>query len=263
METNVIYNEDCLKGIPDKIDDNSIDMILADLPYNITACDWDSIIPLDKLWEEYKRVIKDEGAIVLTASGKFTPILKMSNIDWYKYEWVWIKCRPSNFLQSRKRPMKYHENVLVFYKEQPIYNPQMEKRKEKDLRNNAPRINDSEIHGHSYYQPNSRGNNKKIFPKSYQKFCKGKEKKYHPTAKPVSLFEYLIKTYTDENNIVLDNVIGSGTTAIACLKTNRKFIGFEKEEKYYNIALKRIGRFDKKYYEDLPEDEKPEQIQMF
>jgi len=262
MKTNVIYNEDCLEGMK-RIPDNSIDMILADLPYGTTACKWDSIIPLDKLWKQYKRIIKDRGAIILTASQPFTTKIISGNMEWFKYEWLWIKDKPSNFMLAKKQPMKYHENILVFYKNQSTYNPQMEKRLEKNKRDNKPRLNKNNICDTELYCEESKGNRDVIFPKSYQKFNKERSKEKHPTQKPVALFEYLIKTYTNENEIVLDNVIGSGTTAVACLKTNRKFIGFEKEKEYYNIALKRIGKFDKKYYEQLPEEEKPAQQQLF
>ena len=211
-----------------------------------TACKWDSIIPLEPLWKQYKRIIKDNGAIVLTASQPFTTKLISSNMEWFKYEWIWLKDKPSNFMLAKKQPMKYHENILVFYKKQPTYNPQMEKRLEKNKRNNKPRLNKNNICDTKLYCEKSKGN-----------------KEVHPTQKPVALFEYLIKTYTNKGEIVLDNTIGSGTTAVACLKTDRKFIGFELEKKYYNIALKRIGKFDKKYYKQLPKEEKPKQLQMF
>ncbi|MFW6015382.1 MAG: DNA-methyltransferase [bacterium] len=275
METNVIYNEDCIgKNGMCRLPDNNIDMILADLPYGTTACKWDSIIPLRPLWKQYKRVIKDNGAIVLTASQPFTTKLIQSNMEWFRYEWIWEKHKPSNFALANKRPMKYHENILVFYQKQPVYNPQMVDRKsdriKQGIKNNyeGVSINKGELNSLKTIKRNFyKYNPDKKLPPSILKInavqSNAKEKTNHPTQKPVSLFEYLIKTYTNKNEVVLDNVIGSGTTAIACLKTNRQFIGFEKEKEYYNITLKRIGRFDKSYYKELPEEEKPKQLQLF
>ena len=248
-----------------RLPDDSIDMILADLPYGTTACKWDSIIPLEPLWEQYKRVIKDNGAIVLTASQPFTTKLINSNIEWFKYCWVWEKTIPTNFVLANKRPMKYHEDICVFYNKQPTFNKQMIPRSKAgkkrmqysvDKRTNSDHI--SLERNKTEYNPEMKNPSSVIKIKS-----RYKNDTVHPTQKPVALFEYLIKTYTYENEIVLDNVIGSGTTAVACLKTDRKFIGFEKEEKYYNIALKRIGKFDKSYYNELPEKEKPKQTQLF
>ena len=266
METNVIYNEDCIgeNGMC-RLPDNSIDMILADLPYGTTDCKWDSIIPLKPLWKKYKRIIKENGAIVLTASQPFTTKLIQSNIKWYKYEWIWQKNAGSNFGCVKYQPMKEHENILVFGNGKVNYYPIMEKRKgegKERIKYNVNYNTNTEVYqnGSIKNEMTSKRPNKR-YPSSVQKF--NRERGLHPTQKPVELFEYLIKTYTQENEVVLDNVMGSGTTAVACLKTNRKFIGFEKEEKYYNIALKRIGKFDKKYYEQLPEEEKPKQMQMF
>ena len=253
----------------EKIPDNSIDMILADLPYGTTACKWDSIIPLEPLWKQYKRVIKENGAIVLTASQPFTTKLINSNIEWFRYEWIWCKNRTTGSLLANKRPLKGHENILVFYKRQPTYNPQMVKRKPEEIKRLSKKSVNTKVRGFKHEASHTANRkdykmkypNSKLFFKTV--FNRSKNKTEHPTQKPVSLFEYLIKTYTNKNEIVLDNVIGSGTTAVACLKTNRKFIGFEKEEKYYNIALKRIGKFDKSYYDKLPEKEQPKQLQMF
>lgn len=241
METNVIFNEECIQGMSERIPENSIDMILADLPYGTTACKWDSIIPLEPLWEQYKRVVKDDTAVVLTASQPFTTKLISSNMGWFKYELIWIKDKPGNFMLARKQPLKYHENILVFYNKQPTYNPQMERRLEKNKRNNKPRTNTSNIQDAEWFCEDSRGNSNYIFPKSYQKFNKERNKEKHPTQKPVDLFKYLIKTYTNEGDIVLDNVIGSGTTAVACKALNRKYIGFEKDKEYYEIAKKRVS----------------------
>lgn len=257
METNIIYNEECLKGM-DKIPDNNIDMILSDLPYGITSCSWDSIIPLEPLWEQYKRIIKDNGAIVLTASQPFTTKLISSNINWFKYCWYWDKKIPSGMSFAKYQPMRQIEEVIIFAKNKTKYNPQMIKRKN-SIKSGGNKSSNS--------MPGANG---KEYKKTYNfknpinilKYQKVRDGSKHPTQKPVALFEYLIKTYTNEGEVVLDNVIGSGTTAVAALKSNRKFIGFEKEDKYYNIALKRIGKFDKKYYEELPEEEKPSQNRL-
>jgi site-specific DNA-methyltransferase (adenine-specific) len=264
IDTNVIYNEECIKGMKKRIPDNSIDMILADLPYGTTACKWDSIIPLEPLWKQYKRVIKENGAIVLTASQPFTTKLINSNMKWFRYEVIWEKERPSNPLMANKQIMKYHENILIFYKKLPTFNPQLRKRNPSNKRNNSPRKFNSRVLGKgqpNYKYMNQSGMKDYIKPKSVLKFTM--DRGLHPTQKPVALFEYLIKTYTNKNEIVLDNAIGSGTTAIACLKTNRNFIGFEKEKEYYHIALKRVGKFNKEYYKELPKEVRPKQKQLF
>ena len=236
---------DCLEEMP-KLADKSIDMILCDLPYGTTACKWDTVIPFEPLWTQYKRLIKDNGAIVLTASQPFTSALVMSNPKMFKYEWVWIKAKPSNFLMGKKQPMKYTENILIFYKKQPTYNPIMIKRDEKNKRNNkkcgylkyeALGLNED----NKYADRLKAGMNDYIYPRNYLYFSQNTKVKYvHPTQKPVALLEYLIKTYTLEGETVLDNCAGSGSTAIACLNTNRNFIGIEKDDKYFEIAKKRI-----------------------
>jgi site-specific DNA-methyltransferase (adenine-specific) len=238
---------DCLELMKD-IPNGSIDMILCDLPYGITACKWDTIIPFDKLWEQYERIIKPNGAIVLTASQPFTSALVMSNPDWFKYDWTWEKSHPTGFALCKKRPLKYKEDILVFSKSQTIYNPQMWEGKPnhgdnkylKGLTNNAQS------------QPNLKAVKAKKdgikYPKDIIKInSHNRADLLHPTQKPVALFEYLIKTYTNEGDLVLDNCAGSGTTAIACLNTNRQFIVMEKEQKYYDIILKRVGDFNKKF----------------
>jgi len=267
MDTNVIYNEDCIgKNGMKRIPDNSIDMILADLPYGLTRCDWDIIIPLKPLWKQYKRVIKEDGAIVLTASQPFATELINSNMDLFRYDLIWYKPLGTGFLNANKMPMRNHEHILLFYKHLPTYNPQFDVGKRKKGKRKRDRTNScyGDLNNESQEQLHY-DNKEKRYPQSIIEISNGDRinENEHPTQKPVALFEYLIKTYTNESNIVLDNVIGSGTTAVACLSTNRKFIGFEKEEKYYNIALKRIGKFDKKYYEELPDEEKPKQTQLF
>jgi site-specific DNA-methyltransferase (adenine-specific) len=245
LELNKIYCGDCLevmKGIPDK----SIDMILCDLPYGTTACKWDTIIPFEPLWEQYKRIIKDNGAIVLTASQPFTSALVMSNPKMFKYCGYWIKDKPSNFLMGRKQPLRYVEEWTVFYKNLCTYNPIMELREQKNKRKNklTSSLLKNEIIGinektDKYQERLLSGTKDYIYPRNYQ-FFNNRTKGLHPTQKPVALFEYLIKTYTNEGDLVLDNCAGSGTTGVACKNLNRNFILIEKEQKYVDIAKKRI-----------------------
>jgi len=245
LEINQIHHGDCLELMKD-IDDNSVDMILCDLPYGTTACKWDIIIPFDNLWKQYKRIIKDKGAIVLTASQPFTSILVNSNIKMFKYEWIWEKSKGVGFLNAKNAPLKFHENILIFSKgvtanrsnRNMIYFPQglikskrvrdySEKDKNSVVGTRPSRINTN-------YTQQLEG-----YPKSVLRF-KNHIKQLHPTQKPLLLFEYFIKTYTKEGDLVLDNCIGSGTTAVACKRTNRNFIGIEKEQKYVDIAIKRL-----------------------
>ena len=246
---------DCLELMKD-IPNGSVDMILCDLPYGTTACKWDTIIPFEPLWEQYNRVIKDNGAIVLFGQEPFSSYLRLSNIDNYRYDWVWEKSNPSNIAQANKQPMRYHELISVFYKKQPTYNKQM-------IPRNSPRI--KQAHKNNYVFHNSQSeqtalgyievDSKKYSadwknPSTVLKFNSlrpnSKEFVKHPTQKPVALCEYLIKTYTNEGETVLDNCIGSGTTAIAALNTGRFFIGIEKEKEYVDIANKRIEEHQEK-----------------
>jgi len=236
---NKIHLGDCLE-LMKEIKDKSIDMILCDLPYGTTACKWDTIIPFEPLWEQYKRIIKDNGAIVLTASQPFTSALVMSNIKMFRYEIIWEKERPTNIFFMKKQIGKVHENILVFYKKQPIYNPIMEK--SNFHRNGKQKVfNKSKTHKKQIYKYSENYNTFLRYPRSVLKIYRDRIKSLHPTQKPVSLFEYLIKTYTNEGDLVLDNCIGSGTTAIACINTGRNYIGIEKDIDYYNIANKRIS----------------------
>ncbi len=218
------------------IDDKSIDMILCDLPYGTTACKWDIIIPFDKLWEQYNRIIKDNGAIILTASQPFTSKLILSNIDNFRYEIIWEKEQATNFVFIRKQIGKIHENICVFYKKQPTYNPQMRKG---ELIKYSGSVNQVNSHNQIISGKRKILETDERFPTSIIKFQRDRTK-LHPTQKPVALFEYLIKTYTNEGETVLDNCIGSGTTAVAAINTNRNFIGFELDTTYCNIANKRI-----------------------
>lgn len=233
MELNKIYNEDCLVGMK-RIPDKSVDMILADLPYGTTRNKWDSIIPLDELWKQYERIIKDNGAIVLTAQTPFDKVLGASNLKLLRYEWIWRKEAGTGFLNAKKMPLKDHENILVFYKRLPTYKPQMR------LGYKAYETKKGH-HGTNYGEDKGAitKSNGERYPLTVLDFKRDKDK-LHPTQKPVELFEYLIKTYTNENEVVLDNVMGSGTTAIACMNTNRNYIGFELDEYYYKLANERI-----------------------
>ena len=241
-----LYQGDCLevmKQIPDK----SVDMILCDLPYGTTACKWDTVIPFEPLWESYERIIKDDGAIVLTASQPFTSSLVMSNTKLFKYEWIWQKAVGSNFATTKYMPMKEHESVLVFGKKMPRYFPIKQERAEGgksrlNYGHNGSRLKEG-VYGVikkngwnvGYYDQDLR------CPSSVQ-FFNNREKGIglHPTQKPVALFEYLIKTYTNDGDTVLDNCMGSGTTGVACKHLNRNFIGIELDEKYFKIAKDRI-----------------------
>jgi site-specific DNA-methyltransferase (adenine-specific) len=244
---------DCLELMKD-IPNGSIDMILCDLPYGTTACKWDTIIPFDKLWEQYERIIKPNGAIVLTASQPFTSYLITSNIKLFKYALVWSKKMTSGFANAKFQPMKSHEDMLVFCKSKTVYNPQMVKRSDAELKRLSHKSVNTTSSEHTKSMIGKSGNrydNLYKYPNSIIDIVgvmnNGGEKLPHPTQKPIALFEYLIKTYTNENDLVLDNTAGSGTTAIACLNTNRQFIVMEKEQKYYDIILKRVGDFNKKF----------------
>ncbi|UNH58474.1 site-specific DNA-methyltransferase [Bacillus phage vB_BsuS_PJN02] len=238
LEINKIYHMDCLEGMK-LIKDKSIDMILCDLPYGTTQNKWDSIIPLDKIWKEYNRIIKDNGAIVLTAQTPFDKVLGASNLKMLKYEWIWEKNRGTGHLNAKKMPMKSHENILVFYKKLPTYNPQM-REGEPYVRKDCSK---SSLNKGNYGKTNESHttvNNGGRYPLSVLNF-NSVERTVHPTQKPVELFEYLIKTYTNEGELVLDNCMGSGTTAIACINTKRNYIGFETEEEYIELINERIG----------------------
>ena len=228
---------DCLDGMK-LIPDKSIDMILCDLPYGTTKCKWDTVIPFEPLWEQYERIIKDNGVIALTASQPFTTKLINSNINLFKYEWIWEKSKATGFALCNKRPMKAHENVCIFYKKQPTYNPQ--KTEGKPYKQRLGTQESKEFSTGTKRNDNTTGLR---YPRSvvYFKTAESEGKQVHPTQKPLALFEYLINTYTNEGELVLDNCMGSGTTAIACLNTNRNYIGFELDEKYYKMAVDRIN----------------------
>ena len=251
MELNKIYNEDCLIGMQE-IESKSIDMILTDLPYGITANEWDSIIPLDKLWEQYERIIKDNGAIVLTATQPFASKLVMSNINLFKYEWIWNKHRPSNIFLAKKQPLRNHEQILVFYKNQPTYKPIPRKKNTGKLFSNKGKPHSTGSFGNTLLKCNDNSNEYGYpmtiideLPIENNLNTPSSELGLHPTQKSLALFEYLIRTYTNEGDLILDSCIGSGTTAVACIETNRNYIGFEREQEYYNIATERIKYYQK------------------
>ena len=279
---SALFQGDCLDIMP-LIPDNSIDCIITDPPYGTTACKWDTIIPFykyvqigekviyeqeyvfdkmksgvsykealedffsiskDGLWDNYKRIIKDRGAIVLTASQPFTSALVMSNPKMFKHEWIWEKHKGTNFYQVKSAPMKVHESVLVFSKGTYTYNPQMVEGapyKKRGSHHKLPKDHVMTPGKNIGYSDNL--DTSKRYPTSVQFFSNHNQKadRFHPTQKPVALFEYLIKTYTNEGDLVLDNTAGSGTTCLAAKELNRKFIGIEKEPKYYEIACQRCG----------------------
>lgn len=217
--------------------DKSIDMILCDLPYGTTKNKWDSIIPLDIIWKQYERIIKDNGVICLFAQSPFDKVLGCSNLKLLRYEWIWEKDNGTGFLNAKKMPLKIHENILIYYKKQPIYNPQMRKGfKSYKCKQGSGSSNWN-------YNENFGGhiteNNGERFPIDIIHFQRDKTK-MHPTQKPIALLEYLVKTYTNEGDVVLDNCMGSGSTGVACVNTNRNFIGIELDENYFNIAKERI-----------------------
>ena len=227
---------DCLKLLPNLLD-NSIDMLLVDLPYGTTACKWDSVLPLDKLWEQYNRVCKKDAAMVFTAAQPFTTVLASSNISNFRYEWIWEKPQGTNPMNSKIMPLKAHENILVFYRIKPTYNPQMwYSTPYSGFSSDTAKI--GEVYGQqqSKHRDNPEGSR---YPKTVLKFKQ--EMGQHPTQKPVKLMEYLIKTYTNEGDTVLDNTMGSGTTGVAAVDTGRNFIGMENNRDYYQTAENRIN----------------------
>ena len=242
-----LYNADCFDVFP-LIPDGSIDAIICDLPYGTTACKWDSVLPLDKLWKEYERVIKPNGAIVLTASQPFTSVLTCSNLDWFKYEWIWLKNQGSNFATVKYQPMKEHESILVFANGKTTYNPIMQPRAksaQERLKYDITEYKGEKREVFGGLKDNGKNmsyNKDERNPASYQFFEVVPRHKgtLHPTQKPVELMEYLVKTYTNEGETVLDNTMGSGTTGVACMNTGRNFIGIEKEEKYFKTACERM-----------------------
>ena len=261
-----LYQGDCLEKM-NNISDHSVDLILCDLPYGTTdrkgikdkgdnrLLSWDTVIPLDKLWEQYRRVLKDRGTIVLTADQPFTSQLILSNLDWFKYEWIWKKKKTTGFLLANYRPMKQTEDIVVFspagaaaasrHGGNMTYNPQGLIEKKVKKKNSAKRL------GKFLHNPEHMGKGNKLlheteyeqkytnYPSEIIEFGLDKDS-IHPTQKPVALMDYLIKTYSNENEVVLDNCMGSGTTGVSAVKCNRKFIGIEKDKHYFDLASDRI-----------------------
>ena len=237
IEDIELWHGDCLELMKD-IPNKSIDMILCDLPYGTTKCKWDIVIPFDRLWEQYNRIIKDNGAIVLFGTEPFSTELRHSNLEMYKYDWIWDKVKPNGHLVAKHRPMQRNENISVFGKGKINYYPIMV---ERDKPKKSKEYSRTEIMGGNTTDNKGKTLNKKypqnilVYSNAYQK------NKLHPTQKPVELLEYLIKTYTQEGEVVLDNTMGSGTTGVACKNLNRKFIGIELDDTYYEIAKNRIN----------------------
>ena len=236
-----LYQGDCLETMNELIKNNvQVDLILTDPPYGTIACKWDSVIPFDKMWDRCNKLIKDNGVILLFGSQPFCSELIHSNMNMFRHEWIWQKDKSGNFMNCRFEPMKIHEHILVFGNKKGTYNPIMELREEKNKRKNKPRVNTSNIISTKKFKTKeSRGNSDYKYPTSIKKF-NSVRKSLHPTQKPVDLLEYLIKTYTNENELVLDFTMGSGSTGVACLNTNRRFVGIELDENYFNIAKERI-----------------------
>ena len=235
-QNSALIHADCLDAMR-ALPDASVDMVLCDLPYGTTACKWDSVIPFEPLWAHYKRVIKRNGAIVLTASQPFTTALISSNMGMFRYEWIWEKTNAVDFAMAKKRARKMHENVCVFSEGQTTYNPQMQIGKPYT---DKPRARSNNVHGSN--MPNlGIVNSGTRYPSSVVKISNGNNNMVHPTQKPVALMEYLIRTYTNEGETVLDNTMGSGTTGVACENTGRRFIGIERDPTYFDVAVGRIS----------------------
>jgi len=247
LEINKVYFEDCLEGMK-RIDDKSIDMILCDLPYGTTQCKWDTIISFEQLWNQYLRISKDNSSIILFASEPFTSLLIMSNLSMFKYRITWNKVTVTGHLNANKMPLQQVEDICVFYRKHPRYFPQFKEKSQENLKSFVAKFTGKEQNNNVYGNAKARKLSKnydKRYPTNLICFpsksaeCNGRNR-IHPTQKPIALFEYLIKTYTNENELILDNCMGSGTTAIACINTNRNYIGFENNKKYYDITIKRI-----------------------
>jgi DNA modification methylase len=233
-----LYNGDCLE-IMKSIKDKSIDAIITDPPYGTTACKWDSVIPFNLMWKQLNRIIKDNGAIVLFGSEPFSSALRMSNIKNYRYDWIYEKPQGTGFLNAKKRPLVSYETISVFYKKQSTYNPQMTQGKPYCFNHNTESSSGKTYGKYKTTKRQSKGNR---YPKSVLRFNNKNPNSQglHPTQKPVALMEYLIKTYTNEFETVLDFTMGSGSTGVACCNTNRDFIGIELDKEYFEIAEQRI-----------------------
>jgi len=260
-----LYHGDCLEVLP-TFPPASVEAIITDLPYGTTACEWDSIIPLDEMWKQVKRVLKVNGVFVTTASQPFTSVLIVSNLSMFRYEWIWQKDRPTNIFFKEVQPMKYHENILVFSPAgshnmsvvKAFYNPQMEIKPKENKRKNRERTfkNDGIFGNRVFEYKSKRGEQDDTYPNSIQ-FFNRKQNGEHPTQKPVELYEYLIRTYTNAGETVLDIAMGSGTTGVAAVQTGRTFIGIEKEQKYFEIASRRIAQAPQPLFTEPPRQPTP------
>lgn len=249
MKNIELYQGDCL-DVMDSLPDNSVDMVLCDLPFGVSQCPWDSILPYDKLWKQYDRIVKNTGAVLLFGIEPFSSYLRLSNIKNYKYDWIWRKPRGTGHLNAKKQPLRDVENISVFYRKQCTYNPQFTegtpytalKGGKKSYVSEAGKTTYGKFMNGAAFRNDNCGFR---YPKQVLEFGVVERGTLHPTQKPVSLLEYLIKTYTNENNIVLDNCMGSGSTGVAAHNTNRKFIGIELDNNYFTIAKERILSDDK------------------
>lgn len=249
-EINLMFG-DCLERMKE-IESGTVDMILCDLPYGTTCCSWDAVIPFEPLWEQYGRVIKENGAIVLFGSHPFSAVLACSNLELFRYEWIWEKPAATGFLNAKIQPLRAHENILVFYKSLPTFNPQKtlgHERKKSKRKNISSAHYGKQLNIKDYDSTERYPRTVQVFSKDYPSI--------HDTQKPVALCEYLIRSYTNEGETVLDNTMGSGTTGVACVNLNRKFIGIEQEQKYFDIAQERIAAAIKE------RDEGPKQNDLF
>jgi site-specific DNA-methyltransferase (adenine-specific) len=243
-----LINGECIEEMS-KFQDNSVDMVFCDLPYGTTRNDWDSVIDLNLLWEQYNRLVKDDGAIVLTAANPFDKVLAMSNIANFRYDWIWEKNKATGHLNAKKIPLKSHEYVLIFYKKMPTYNPQFtyghKPMNAVKPKKNIPKPDKLRNYGHMDIHLGNSGGSTKRYPRSVIKIPvinNDNPLKWHPTQKPIELAEYFIKTYSNEGDVILDNTMGSGSTGIACINTNRKFVGIELNVEYFDKANEWISK---------------------
>lgn len=245
-----LINGDCLSEMDKLIEQGvTVDAIITDPPYGTTACKWDSVIPFEAMWERLNKLIKPNGAIVLFGSEPFSSALRMSNIKNYKYDWIWEKTIANGGMNAKKRPLNKHENIIVFYDKQPIFNPIMEKGKPYFFRRKGNKQKEDSIYPN--FERTESVSNGDRYPSRIIRFNSvGTKITMHPTQKPVALMEYLIKTYTNENETVLDFTMGSGSTGVACRNTNRNFIGIELDKGYFDIATKRINEVQKGLFDD-------------
>jgi len=241
MKINEIYKGDCLELMPKFVESKSIDMIFCDLPYETTKCKWDIVIPFEKLWSEYERIIKDNGVILLFGNEPFSSVLRTSNLKLYRYDWIWEKTKATGFQNSKIQPMRKYENLSVFYKHKPTYNPQgiiKKKIGKTNVRTGSNIKNEHSFNTYNGKKPVAEFTN---YPTNIVKFKNASGKGHlHPTMKPLSLIEYMIKTYTNEGDLILDNTCGSGTTGLGAKNLKRDYIMMEQDPEYYEIACKRV-----------------------